>query len=41
MKLAKKYYGDENKYRLIMEANGITDPNKIAIGDVLKIPPLK
>jgi protein phosphatase len=41
MKLAKKYYGDENKYKLIMEANGITDPNKIAIGDVLKIPPLK
>lgn len=41
MKLAKTYYGDESKYKLIMDANGITDPNKIAVGDVLKIPPLK
>jgi nucleoid-associated protein YgaU len=41
MKLAKKYYGDESKYKLIMDANKITDPNKIAVGDVLKIPPLK
>lgn len=41
MKISKKFYGDENKYRLIMDANDITDPNKIAVGDTLKIPPLK
>ena len=41
MKLSKKFYGDESKYKLIMTANGITDPNKIAVGDTLKIPPLK
>lgn len=39
MLLAKKYYGDESKYTLIMEANGITDPNKIAVGQKLTIPP--
>lgn len=41
MKISKKFYGDENKYKLIMEANNITDPNKIQVGQVLKIPPLK
>ena len=41
MKISKKFYGDENKYKLIMDANGITDPNKIAVGDELKIPPLE
>jgi nucleoid-associated protein YgaU len=41
MKISKKYYGDENKYKIIMEANNITDPNKIAVGQTLKIPPLE
>jgi len=41
MKISKKFYGDENKYKLIMEANNITDPNKITVGQVLKIPPLE
>ena len=41
MNISKKFYGDENKYKLIMEANNITDPNKIQVGQVLKIPPLK
>lgn len=41
MKLAKKYYGDESKYKLIMDANGIKNADSIAVGDVLKIPPLK
>jgi serine/threonine protein phosphatase PrpC len=41
MNISKKFYGDESKYKLIMEANNITDPNKIKIGQVLKIPPLK
>jgi nucleoid-associated protein YgaU len=41
MKISKKFYGDENKYKLIMDANNITDPNKLAEGQTLKIPPLK
>ncbi len=41
MVIAKKFYGDENKYKLIMDANGITDPNKIAVGQTLKIPPVE
>lgn len=39
MVIAKKFYGDENKYKLIMEANNIKDPNKIAVGQKLIIPP--
>jgi len=39
MKIAIKFYGDESKYKLIMDANGITDPNKIAVGQKLVIPP--
>ncbi len=41
MLIAKKFYGDENKYTLIMEANDIKDPNKIAVGQKLIIPPDK
>ena len=41
MKISKKYYGDESKYRLIMEANHITNPDKIAIDQVLIIPAAK
>ena len=41
MVIAKKFYGDENKYKLIMEANNIKDPNKIAVGQKLIIPPDK
>lgn len=39
MTLAKKFYGDESKYVLIMKANNITDANKITVGQKLKIPP--
>lgn len=41
MKLAKKFYGDESKYKLIMDANGITEADKIAVGQKLIIPPDK
>ena len=41
MKISEKFYGDESKYKLIMEANNLTDPNKIAVGQELKIPPLE
>jgi len=38
MTIAKKFYGDESKYTLIMEANDIKDPNKISVGQPLIIP---
>jgi nucleoid-associated protein YgaU len=39
-KISKTYYGDANKYMKIFEANKdqLTDPNKIKIGQKLKIP---
>jgi nucleoid-associated protein YgaU len=39
-KIAKQYYGKANAYVKIFEANRdqLTDPNKIQIGQVLKIP---
>lgn len=39
-KIAKKYYGDANKYNLIFEANKpmLADPDKIYPGQVLRIP---
>lgn len=40
MAIAKKFYGDESKYVLIMKANNIEDPNKIYVNQELKIPPL-
>ncbi len=41
--IAKKFYGDWKKYTLIFEANRdiLDDPNKIDIGQVLKIPELE
>jgi nucleoid-associated protein YgaU len=40
-KIAKKYYGDANKYPLIFEANKpmLTNPDKIYPGQMLRIPP--
>jgi nucleoid-associated protein YgaU len=40
--IAKKYYGDANKYPVIFEANKpmLSDPNKIYPGQKLRIPPL-
>jgi len=39
-KISKQHYGDANKYMRIFEANKdqLTDPNKIRVGQVLKIP---
>ncbi|MEL7155230.1 MAG: peptidoglycan-binding protein LysM [Actinomycetota bacterium] len=38
--IAKKYYGDANKYPQIFEANRpmLSDPDKIYVGQVLRIP---
>lgn len=37
-KISKKYYGDPEKYTLIMNANNIEDANLIHVGQVLVIP---
>ena len=39
-KIAKKYYGDANKYDVIFEANKpmLSHPDKIYPGQVLRIP---
>jgi nucleoid-associated protein YgaU len=36
--IAKAYLGEAGRYTEIATANGIADPNRIAIGQVLKIP---
>jgi nucleoid-associated protein YgaU len=40
--IAKRLYGDPNKYRKIFEANKpmLKDPDKIYPGQVLRVPPL-
>ena len=38
-KIANSYYGNANDYRKIAEANNIPDPDKIQVGQQLKIPP--
>ncbi len=37
-RIAKKVYGDSRKYKIILKANGITKPNSLKIGQILKIP---
>ena len=39
--ISKRFYGTPKKYMLIIEANGIKDPDKIIEGQVLKIPAVK
>ncbi len=41
-KIAKKFYGDPNKYPVIFEANKpmLTHPDKVYPGQMLRIPPL-
>lgn len=39
-KIAKRFYGDANKYREIAQANGISDPDKIQVGKDLNLPVL-
>ena len=41
-KIAKKFYGDANKYPVIFEANKpmLTHPDKIYPGQILRFPPL-
>lgn len=38
IKIAKKVYGDDSRYKEIAEANGITNPNRIYEGQKLVIP---
>ena len=39
-KIAQRVYGDGRKYPLIQQANNLSDPGRIWIGQVLVIPPL-
>jgi nucleoid-associated protein YgaU len=40
-KIARAHYGDASKYPLIFEANKpmLKDPDKIFVGQVLRVPP--
>jgi nucleoid-associated protein YgaU len=40
-KISRQFYGDANQYMKIFEANRdqLTDPDKIKVGQVLRIPP--
>jgi nucleoid-associated protein YgaU len=37
-KISKHFYGDANQYMKIAEANNLADPDKIRVGQELKIP---
>jgi nucleoid-associated protein YgaU len=37
-KISKSFYGNPNEYTKIAQANGISNPDKIQIGQELKIP---
>lgn len=39
-KIAQRVYGDGRKYPLIQQANNLSDPGRIWVGQVLVIPPL-
>jgi LysM repeat protein len=39
-KISERFYGDATLFGLIAAANQLTDPNKIAVGQVLSIPDL-
>jgi LysM repeat protein len=39
-RIAQKLYGDARKYPLIQEANNLSDPSRIWVGQVLVIPPV-
>jgi len=39
MDISRKHYGTVRLYKLIMDANGITDPGKVPVGARLVIPP--
>jgi nucleoid-associated protein YgaU len=37
-KIARRFYGDANHYHQIAAANGIANPDRIDVGQVLKLP---
>ena len=37
-KISKLFYGDANKYQKIAQANNLADPDKIKVGQSLRIP---
>lgn len=36
--IARRFYGDQRRFKDLVKANNLTDPNKIFPGQVLKIP---
>lgn len=38
-KIARKEYGSEDHWRWLAEVNGITNPGKLKIGDLIQLPP--
>jgi nucleoid-associated protein YgaU len=39
-KISQRFYGAASKYQKIAEANGIADPDKIRVGQTIKLPVL-
>ncbi len=39
-KVSKLFYGDANKYQKIAEANNLSDPDKIQVGQEIQVPAL-
>lgn len=39
--IAKKFYGDADRWKVIAKANDIKDPRKLKVGKVIKIPSIK
>ena len=39
-KVAEKFYGQASKYETIAQANGISNPDHIQVGQTIKVPPL-
>lgn len=37
--IVEQIYGNADKLNIVMQMNGITDPNQIVVGQVLKLPP--
>lgn len=37
-KISQRFYGNANKYQQIAQANSIPDPDKIKVGQTIKIP---
>jgi nucleoid-associated protein YgaU len=39
-KISQRFYGNANKYQKVAEANGLDNPDKIRVGQTIKLPVL-